>query len=76
MQKYRTIASIVFLVRKPKIEQNEYYLIGLELIGFNSLNSFELLISSQISHWPQIWTLLSLFCPVCLALACTGSLGN
>ncbi len=56
MQKYRTIASIVFLVRKLKIEQNEYeyYLIGLKLIGFNSLNSFELLISSQIIHWHQV----------------------
>jgi hypothetical protein len=75
MQKYRTLASIVFLVRKSKIEQNEYYSIGPELIGFNSLNSFELLISSQISHWPQIWALAS-FALFCLALACTDSRGK
>ena len=30
-----------------------YYLIGLKLIGFISLNSFALLMSTQINHWSK-----------------------
>ena len=53
-------------------------MIGPELIGFNSLNSFEMLRSSQIVHWYQIWFLaffalfaLPFFCAVCPLFFCS-----